>query len=243
MEGAAHIHFDPGPLCQANIIANLASTLERRGARLRLLCATPAHLPRAVGWPPTLAACVNSADFRALDWPAALARLRALGLSTYNDFNLENIAYERTDRHTFEVRIFAASAESTPGVAAAALIEGVLRHCHRATSIDRAPTSPWDREEMADLPLDRAAGAYWRERATQVRQSTHLDGATIDAIQAARGSDTPMRVSPRKGVFPDRLPHTFHHSGSTAVRLFRTSAVAYDYRAALLRILHLHTMS
>lgn len=131
--------------------------------------------------PPTLAACVNSADFGALDWPAAVARLRTLGLSKYNDFNLKNIAYERTDRHTLEARIFAASAPM-PVVAAAALIEVVLRHCQRAIAIDPSPATPWDCEEMlawlAELPLDGAARACWRDRAAQAQAPRRLDEVT-----------------------------------------------------------------
>lgn len=173
LEGATHIHFDAGPLCQANTIANLVNTLDARGPRLRLLCATPTHFRRVGGWPQTLGACVNSADFRLLDWPAAVARLRALGLSKYTDFNLKNIAYERADRHTFEARIFPACTEATPVVAAAALIEAVLRHCQRATVIGPTAATPWDCEEMlawlGELPLDRAASAYWRERAARIR--------------------------------------------------------------------------
>lgn len=169
LEGATHIHFDAGPLCQANTIANLVNTIDCYGARLRLLCATPAHFRRVGRWPESLGACVNSPDFRSLDWSAAVARLRMLGLSKYTDFNLKNMAYQREDRHTFEARIFPASLESTPVIAAAVLIEGLLRHCQRAIAMGPAAAAPWNREEMlawlAELPLDRAARSYWRERA------------------------------------------------------------------------------
>ncbi len=168
-EGATHIHFDAAPLCAANTIANLVNLLQTWGARLRLLCATPATFRRVGGWPESLRDCVNADDFHALPWDSALARLRALGLSKYTDFNLKNIAYARADRHTFEARIFAATTDTDQVIAVAALIEGLLRRCLEDDVIGPQPAQPWDGVEVCawlnHLPLDAAAQALWCERA------------------------------------------------------------------------------
>jgi hypothetical protein len=171
-EGATHIHFDAAPLCQAQTIANLVNVLSTYGARLRLLCGTPAHFRRVGGWPDTLLSCVNGADFHLLPWPEAVARLRALNLSKYCDFNLKNIAYARADRHTFEVRIFPAYTQTTPVIAAAALMQGVLHLCQHNQPIVPALPQPWQTEVMLrwleTLQLDDCAHAFWCERAGAV---------------------------------------------------------------------------
>jgi len=171
LEGATHVHFDAEPLCSAHAMANLVNLLWTWGPRLRQLCATPPHFRRVGGWPETLLECVNQDDFRALPWPQARARLRALEPSKYCDFNVKNIAYAREDRHTFEARIFPAYTDTVQVIAAAALFEGILRHCCKPTEITPADLSPWRSEEVTDLldqlPLDAAALRFWKARAAE----------------------------------------------------------------------------
>lgn len=168
-EGATHIHLDAAPLCQANTIANLVNLLSSWGGCLRQLCSTPPHFRRVGGWPEALGICVNAPDFRDLPWPQAQLRLRALGLSKYCDFNLKNIAYARADRHTFEARIFPACMQAAPVLAAAALMQGVLRRCQAPELIKPASPTPWDTVKVLNwldqLPMDDAAREYWLEQA------------------------------------------------------------------------------
>lgn len=168
LEGATHIHFDAEALCSAHVIANLVNVLMTFGPSLRRLCATPAHFRRVGALPAVLRDCVNQADFRALTWPQAQARLRATEPSKYCDYNFKNIAYGRADRHTFEVRIFPAHLHAQPICAAAALFEGILRHCIRSKPIHPQDAPQWNPEEASSLldtlALDADADQYWRQR-------------------------------------------------------------------------------
>jgi hypothetical protein len=161
-EGATHLHFDAADLQRADAVARLVNTLSSRGPALRALCATPARFRRVGGWPAALLTCVNAPDFPALPWPAAQARLQALKLSKYCDFNLKNLASGRPDRHTFEVRILPASLDPAPIIAAAALFEAILRDALLpAPSPHTSDLQPW----LAALPMPPDARAYWLARA------------------------------------------------------------------------------
>jgi hypothetical protein len=175
-EGATHIHFDADPLRDPHAIANLVNLLSTWGSRLRTLCDTPPHFRRVGGWPPSLLACVNAPDFRALPWPDAQARLKALELSKYCDFNLKNVAYARADRHTFEARIFPSYTRSAPIIAAATLFQAILTRCLRPDPIPPLPPLPWHAPDalalLDTLDLDADALLYWRERALLATPST-----------------------------------------------------------------------
>jgi hypothetical protein len=186
VEGATHIHFDAGPLCNAGTIANLVNLLQAWGGRLRRLCGTPASFRRVGGWPDALLECVNRADYRALPWADAQARLRALEPSKFCDFNLKNIAHGRLDRHTFEVRILPAYTESTPVLAAAALFQGILVRCGQAHEIVSEASAPWMVEEVREfldrLSLDADVDHYWRQRVAVVDAQVAGPGPPESAV-------------------------------------------------------------
>jgi hypothetical protein len=185
VEGATHIHFDAGPLCHAGTIANLVNLLQAWGGRLRRLCGTPSSFRRVGGWPDALLECINSADFRALPWTEAQARLRALEPSKFCDFNLKNIAHARLDRHTFEVRILPACTEAMPVLAAAVLFQGILVRCGQTPEIHAEDPAPWHadgiREFLDTLALDADAHLYWRQRVADVDALANDAGAQDSA--------------------------------------------------------------
>lgn len=162
-EGATHLHFDAAPLCSAHALANLVQVYATYGPTLRRWCGTPASFRRVGGWPPALLDTVEAADFRALDWPEAQARLRALEPSKYCDFNLKNIAYGRVDRHTFEVRILPAVLEAERVAGWMVLFEAILRQCVDPAYRSDAHAAVAPEEWLADLPLAPPARSYWMD--------------------------------------------------------------------------------
>lgn len=168
VEGATHLHFDASALCAAPVLANLVHTLHRWRVPLRRLVRTPTRFRRVGEWPAAVLEAVQAEDFHTLDWPSARARLRAVDPAKYCDFNLRNLAYARADRHTFEVRILAATLDTLTVMRAAALFEAILQHCRVSAPIVAAPALAWDAPALRDwlqtLPLDPQVRAHWLQQ-------------------------------------------------------------------------------
>lgn len=104
-EGATHLHFDGGPLCDAATVANLIRFLDTHGDTLKGAFGTNPRCRRLGRWPRKLIEMVETPDFVELDWEAARERLSEAGLTKYCDFNLVNLVRGDPAKHTFEVRI------------------------------------------------------------------------------------------------------------------------------------------
>lgn len=178
VEGATHVHFDAGPLQDARVVANLVALLSHRALQLRRLCATPSTFRRVGGWSPALLDCVLDPDFAGLDWETARSRLAEARPTKYCDYNLRNLAFALPHRHTFEVRIFGATLETPPVVAAAALFEGILRRCVEGGPVRPRLPAAWSlgsvRRFLADLPLDSGTRAWWLDRARAAELSSSV---------------------------------------------------------------------
>lgn len=148
-EAATHIHLEAAPLESAHAVANLVELLHTWGDALKALVRTNPRCVRLGPLPLQLLQTVRATDFHGLAWPGARARLAALGLSKYVDFNLKNLAHPRPDKPTFEARIFPGSIQADPVVDQAALMVAIAR---RATGAPVGPRPP--RDDLA---------ALWRE--------------------------------------------------------------------------------
>ncbi len=172
VEGATHVHFDASALCDARVISSLVALLGHRALQLRRLCRTPSTFRRVGGLSAAVLECVFAPDFASLPWEAARARLAAAEPSKYCDYNLRNIAHARADRHTFEVRIFGATLDVSPILAAAGLFEGILRRCIDGPAIPPRVPAAWSRAGVLrfldELPLEAGLRAGWRRAAREV---------------------------------------------------------------------------
>ena len=91
---------------------------------------------------------------------AARAKLAAVGLTKYCDFNLLNLANDDRAKYTFEVRILPSSLDARPIIAAASLFAALLHWCiEPAGSVRQVPDDL--RALIAALPLPPGAGASW----------------------------------------------------------------------------------
>jgi hypothetical protein len=162
-EGATHIHFDAGGLCDAPTLARLVTVLHRHGPALRRLVGTNPACIRLGTWPDALVQRVADPAFLALDWPAARAALEDLSLTKYCDFNLSNLIAGTRDKHTFEVRILPATLEADTVIAAAGLFQAILIWCRDAMAGHRIPASLLDL--VIQLPLSAADRNLWLGRA------------------------------------------------------------------------------
>jgi hypothetical protein len=163
-ESATHIHFDGAPLQSATIIQRLVRLLDAWGDVLKALVGTNPRCVRLGGWPDALRDCTEAADFAGLPWSLARQRLQRTKLSKYCDFNLLNLVRDDPDKCTFEVRILPGLMETGPILAAAALLEAILRRARQP--VERIPVQPRSRAAalLEDLPLDPEARRYWMAR-------------------------------------------------------------------------------
>jgi hypothetical protein len=126
-ESATHIHFDAAPLRTARAVQDLVRILEAEGEALKQRMGVNPHCRRLGPWPAALRETIAAADFADLPWPQAQARLKALNLTKYCDFNLKNFIHDVPGKPTFEVRILPGLMEAAPILEAAARIEALLR--------------------------------------------------------------------------------------------------------------------
>jgi hypothetical protein len=168
VEGATHIHFDGLPLCDAAVFANLVNLLWTHGENLRQLVGTNPRCRRLGRWDEALLASIDLPHFSTLTWAEAQELLRPLNLTKYCDFNLKNLIHSTPNKLTFEARIFPTWMDSPPIIAAAALIEAILR---QAISTPIAPAAPLDwelasvGEFLQSLPMSEDFRKIWLERA------------------------------------------------------------------------------
>ena len=107
-EGATHIHFDGAPFCSAPMLANVMRSLHQQREALRERWQTNPYCRRLGAWSDEVLAVINQsdqADFTALSWDEAKARLKAAKPTKYCDFNIRNLLLNNADKHTLEVRI------------------------------------------------------------------------------------------------------------------------------------------
>lgn len=126
-EGATHLHFDAARLCSARAVSNLVTLLAAHGEILKDMVGTNPRCRRLGAMPTEMCELVAAPDFASLDWPEAKAKLQALGLTKYCDFNLQNLVHDAPGKHTFEVRILPASLAGETIVRAAALFAAILQ--------------------------------------------------------------------------------------------------------------------
>jgi len=126
-EGAVHVHFDAGPLCDARILQRLMLLLETHRDDLRAACKTnPAC--RRLGPDTAEVLDVATADgFAELPWSEAAARLRAAKPTKFCDFNIRNLVQRPPDKHTVEMRILGPGLDAGEIVARARLFETLFR--------------------------------------------------------------------------------------------------------------------
>ncbi len=169
VEGATHIHFDGLPLCSAAVFANLVNLLWTHGENLQQLVGTNPMCRRLGRWDEALLATIDLPHFPTLDWAEAQALLRSLNLTKYCDFNLKNLIYSTPNKLTFEARIFPTWMDSEPIIAAAALIEAILRQAISTSTIAPAAPLTWElasvQEFLQSLPLGEDFRQIWLEQA------------------------------------------------------------------------------
>lgn len=168
-EGACHLHFDATPLCAAPVLANLVCLLVTHGGNLRRLVGTNPKCRRLGSWPPELWEMVSMPEFRQLPWPEASACLQQLELSKYCDFNLKNFIHSIPDKHTFEARIFPVWQQEQPILAAASLMEAILRRALAVEEIPPIPPLEWSLAQIEAflnyLPMSPEVRQFWRREA------------------------------------------------------------------------------
>jgi hypothetical protein len=127
VEAAVHLHLDAGPVRDAAVFTELVLALDGALPALkRRLGSNPANRRRGT-WPPELLELVGQPGFRALPWPVARERLRALGLSKYNDVNLRNVVHDVPGKPTLEIRILPGSIHAGPVVQGLCAVVELLR--------------------------------------------------------------------------------------------------------------------
>jgi hypothetical protein len=174
LEGATHVHFDAAPLLSAPAIATLVEALLAHGEALKRLVGVNPHCTRLGPWPGALTGLVRTPAFASLDWPAAAAALGEVGLTKYCDYNLLNIAQATPGKLTFEVRVLPAHLQPAPILEAAALFEGLLRWCAKATVPRRPPLGLAALIEA--LPLRRDVSRVWLARLSHNPAERQLSG-------------------------------------------------------------------
>ena len=165
-ESATHIHFDGAALQSAPILRNLVRLLTAWRPVLKRLVGTNPRCVRLGDWPGALHDCVEAPDFATLPWSLAQKRLTGVKLSKYCDFNILGLVHDRAKQHTLEIRILPGLQDTAPIIAAAALMEAILRRTR--SPVPRIPPQPWSQATalIASLPLGDVARAHWLERCT-----------------------------------------------------------------------------
>lgn len=162
-EAAVHIHFDGERLKSAPAIANLVRLFAAHGEALKPLVGTNPKCRRLSPWPGELLPLVKSVPFMMRDWAGARAAMAELELTKYCDFNIFNLVHNTPNKHTFEVRILPSGLETGPIVEAARFFEAMLDWVVDAgAGLRKVPASLGDL--IAEIPLDDAERAVWRER-------------------------------------------------------------------------------
>lgn len=137
-ESATHIHFDAAPLRSARTVARMVRFFERWGPQLRQRVGTNPACRRLGGWPDELRRTLSEPGFEDLDRLAARARLQAVGLSKYCDFNLKNVVHDLPGKPIFEVRILPGLAASAPILKNIDFFETLLRRLVEAEPTEEA---------------------------------------------------------------------------------------------------------
>ena len=148
-EAATHVHFDGAPFRSPRALRDLVRLVAAHADELKALVGTNPRCRRLGGWPAALHEVVEAADFAALAWPEAQARLQDVGLTKYCDVNLKNLVHDVPGKPTIEVRVLPGLIDSAAILEGAALFEGVLRLAlagPAATAhgplLDRLPLAP-----------------------------------------------------------------------------------------------------
>ena len=113
----------------ANAIANIARLILRHGQYLKQLVGTNPNCVRLGAWPRAFIKLATSPDFAAMEWEAALEKLRECKLSKYCDFNLVNVIGENPKKQTFEVRILPSTLDAARIIRTGQVFEAILEWC------------------------------------------------------------------------------------------------------------------
>lgn len=148
LEAAVHLHFEAATLEDARAVAGLVELLWTWGDALKTWVRTNPRCVRLGPNPEALLHAVRAPDFADLTWPQARARLAALGLSKYVDYNLKNLAHPRPDKPTFEVRTLPGAVTAPPIATAARAFVALLRHAQSGPIAPRATAEPEDLPEL-----------------------------------------------------------------------------------------------
>lgn len=105
-EAATHIHVDRRPFEDARVVRELVRTWEAQRGPICVAVGTNPRCSRLGHWTPALRELVEEPGFSDLSWPAAKARLGALGLSKFVDVNLKGLAHDIPGKPTIEARFF-----------------------------------------------------------------------------------------------------------------------------------------
>jgi hypothetical protein len=164
VEAALHVHFDAAPLCTAGSFAKLVLIFDRFGDQLKGLFNTSPHCTRLGKWPEDLPSLVEEPSFLASSWEDARSRLKALKLTKYVDFNVMNMIYPLSEKHTFEVRILPVEFDVASILKSTALLEGLLRLATApGVSLSDIRTGTLD-NLIAKMEIEPAARNYWLAR-------------------------------------------------------------------------------
>lgn len=147
-EAAVHLHFEAATLEDAPTVARLVELLWTWGDALKAWARTNPRCVRLGPNPEALLHAVRAPDFADLSWPQARARLAALGLSKYVDYNLKNLAHPRPDKPTFEVRTLPGAITAPPIARSALAFVALLRHAQTRPVAPRPTAGP---EELPEL--------------------------------------------------------------------------------------------
>lgn len=128
-EAAVHLHFDAARLKSPAVFRRLVETVGRHGASLRRIVGTNPRCRRLGRLPEPLFALAGQRGFDRLSWAEAEARLRALDLSKYVDFNVLNLVHDMPGKPTFEVRILPGSIDTAEIIGWALLFQAILEWC------------------------------------------------------------------------------------------------------------------
>lgn len=165
-EAATHVHFDGAALRDPRAFRNLVRLVATWSPALKRLVGTNPRCRRLGAWPAALHDVVEAADFVALDWEEAQARLAEVGLTKYCDVNVKNIVHDVPDKPTIEVRVLPGTIETVAILDGAALFEGLLRLAIDPREVERARVATsaralLDRLRLADDVRRRWLARHW----------------------------------------------------------------------------------
>ncbi len=161
-EGATHIHFDAAPLRSTKTLANLTRLLWTFDSDLKRLLETNPRCRRLGKWSQPMYDFLQSPEFSRMPFAKAMQSLSAFEPSKYCDFNLKNMVYPASDKHTFEIRILPVWLHGRQIIEAAGLFESMLRW---AMNTPEKVAIPPDMNTLLNrLPVDEEIRAIWQKR-------------------------------------------------------------------------------